>query len=559
MASLSRRLTTLWFADIAGFTRLSATDEALALRVMEVMRRCVKRAVAQRHGTVIKFLGDGALAEFPSAEGAVLAALDAGARFKGSTRALAGGPYLLHTGIHVGDVFPSEDGDVFGDGVNRAQRVESLGEPGQTLVSEEAYRLVRRQPNLTFQSLGQHTVKGLDEPFEVFLVGAQGDLARQLEQLEQSPSDAGPLAGDRPAKRAPAYSRALGLGIAGGVATFGIMAVWTALGGRPDEAGTGGRVAIPDTLPMPRHDSALAMPSWPPRAPLRAVRAAAPASAPSAAGRASSLVELAAAGERYLARRGPTDLAAHELLPILRRALNEARDGAPRGPRAEAVRGTVLFVVAHDVGAADRAFQASIAAAPTVGLTRVTYARLLTAAGRFQEAQAQLEAARGKEVSNAELDAARGALLFRRGEYGDARSALDRALKVEDVLATRLLLARAQIAQNKTNDALRTLDQRIGSPEVVPWMAYARLRGEGDKPGAGRPQLLDMARRASAGYAGALILFHAGQLEESLAALQRLAAAGDPDLVWLGVDPEWAALRGHARFQALVARAAGRR
>src|SRR3954468_16553960 len=173
MSSPSRRLTTLWFADIAGFTRLSATDEALALQVMEVMRQCVRKAVGARHGKVIKFLGDGALAEFPSAEGAVMAALEAAARFEGGPRPLSGGPYQLHTGVHVDDVVDGEDGDIFGDGVNRAQRVESLGKPGQTLISEEVYRLVRRRPELTFTSLGQQTAKGLDEPFEVFLVGPQ--------------------------------------------------------------------------------------------------------------------------------------------------------------------------------------------------------------------------------------------------------------------------------------------------------------------------------------------------------------------------------------------------
>src|SRR5687767_4178752 len=104
MSSPSRRLTTIWFADIAGFTRLSATDEPLALRVMGVMRHCVKTAVTAEHGKVIKYLGDGALAEFPSAEGAVSAALDATARFMAGTRPFNGGPYQLRIGIHVGDV-----------------------------------------------------------------------------------------------------------------------------------------------------------------------------------------------------------------------------------------------------------------------------------------------------------------------------------------------------------------------------------------------------------------------------------------------------------------------
>ncbi len=104
MPSPSRRLTTLWFADIAGFTRLSAQDEPLALQAMEAMQSCVKRSVSAHNGTVIKFLGDGALAEFPSTEGGVEAALELAASFKGATTAIAGGPFQLHIGIHVGDM-----------------------------------------------------------------------------------------------------------------------------------------------------------------------------------------------------------------------------------------------------------------------------------------------------------------------------------------------------------------------------------------------------------------------------------------------------------------------
>src|SRR5439155_6151098 len=124
-----------------------------------------------------------------------------------------------------------------------------------------------------------------------------------------------------------------------------------------------------------------------------------------------------------------------------------ARDGAPRGARADAIRGVALFMVARDARSSEKAFQASLAAAPDVGLTRVMYAQLLTAEGRFDEAKAQLDRTKGKDVSSAVLDAARGGLLFRQGEFGDAKNALDRSLKADDALATRILLARTQVAQ----------------------------------------------------------------------------------------------------------------
>jgi class 3 adenylate cyclase/Tfp pilus assembly protein PilF len=545
--SPSRRLTTICFADIAGFTRLSATDEALSLRVMNIMRECMKAAAGAHRGTIIKFLGDGALAEFPSAEGGVMAALEAAARFKGGTRPLPEGPFQLHTGIHVGDVTPSDDGkDIFGDGVNRAQRVESLGKPGQTLISEEVYRLVRRRPELAFASLGQQTAKGLDESFEVFLVTATGDLAKQLEELEQGP--ALPVPTGRPVRVVP-YSRAVGIGITAAVAAFGGLAIWSALGGEPEVAAA---VSIPDTIRLPARDPAFAMPVWPARSPREVLRTAS---------NTGSLQEVAAAGERYFTDLGRRNLATHEVLPALRRSLYEAREGTPQGPRADAIRGVALFIVARDPIAAERAFKSSIEAAPSVGMTRVLYAQLLTAQGRFDEAKKQLDEAKNNGVTDATLDAARGGMLFRRGEFGDAKGTLEHSLKTEDVLATRVLMARAQIQQNKIDDALRTLDQRIGSPEVVPWMAYARLRAEHRKNrnAAAPAQMLELARRPSSGYAGAAILLEAGQPDQALDVLTRLAARQDPDLIWLGVDPEWTPLYNNTRFRALVSRVLGNR
>src|SRR5262245_13623823 len=120
-------------------------------------------------------------------------------------------------------------------------------------------------------------------------------------------------------------------------------------------------------------------------------------------------------GEDYLAKLTPRDPTEHEVLPLLRRALNEARDGAPTGARAEAIRGIVLFMAAREPERAEIAFRTALVDDPQSGATRLAYAKLLIADGRFQEARFQLEQAKGKGVSNAQLDAARGALLFREG------------------------------------------------------------------------------------------------------------------------------------------------
>ncbi|MSR36261.1 MAG: hypothetical protein EXR95_06385 [Gemmatimonadetes bacterium] len=477
----SSRLTTIWFADIAWFTRLSATDEPLALRVMDVMRHCVKVSVGAEHGTVIKYLGDGALAEFSSAEGAVAAALDAHARFIAGTSGFKGGPYKMHTGIHVGDVTVS-GGDIFGDGVNRAARIQSLGEAGEIIISEEVHSLVRRRPEIRFASLGERTAKGLDEPFYVFSVEPTGDLALRLDRIEKGDPGAVPAP---PPVRLIRYTRAIGTGIFAGVVTMAGIAVWTAIGGEPAVAPP---VAIPDTLKVPAHDAAFAMPAWPAPATRTAASTAAAEGSGAARSGPATVATLAQRGERYLRGLTRRDLTGHEVLPLLRRALNEARDGGPTGARAEAIRRIAFFMVARDPARAEAAFHSSIAADEKVGLTRVMYAQMLTAEGRFGEAAFQLKQANGKGVSNALFDATRGALLFRRGDFGDARGALDRSPKSEDLLSTRILLARAQIAQNKVDDALRTLDNedRLLRGRAVDGVRAPpqRARGERGQPTA---------------------------------------------------------------------------
>jgi class 3 adenylate cyclase/tetratricopeptide (TPR) repeat protein len=562
MSSPTRRLTTIWFADIAGFTRLSATDEPLALRVMDVMRECVKTAVSAEHGTVLKYLGDGALAEFPSAEGAVFAALEVGARFMGGTRDFPGGPYQLHIGIHVGDVTVSgsvrdRNRDIFGDGVNRAARLQALGEPGEILVSEEVFTLVRRRPELKFTSLGERTAKGLDEPFVVYAVEPSGELAARLAHLRRGLPDP---------QRPPAQAmprRSIAYGIMTAVAAFLGLALWSAMGGTPTVVETP-PPPIPDTLRLPVHNEAFAMPAWPPPAVRVAavpatttsrtsnMAAATPIAPP--APPANSLPALARDGEQFLSRLGDRDLSGHESLPLLRRALNEARDGAPTGARADAIRAVAIFLVARDAAKAEEAFHASLAEDPNSGITRVMYAQLLTALGRFGEARFQLEQAKGKGVSNALLDATRGGTLFREGNFGAAKDALERSIRAEDQLSTAILLARTLIAQGKTNDALRVLDEKIGSFEVVPWMAYARQKA-GRAPAANHDRLVEMASRQDAGYAGALLLLAADEPVRAVDMLERLARQKDPDLIWLAVDPEWGELRSDRRLQALVNRA----
>jgi len=113
----------VWFADIVGFTGLSSRDEDAALRLVETFQAVTRRVVAECAGSVVKFLGDGGLALFPSAEGAVRAGLAVQRGFPTRTTA-AGTAAGLRVGIHLGEVVSAPDEDVYGDGVNTAARIQ---------------------------------------------------------------------------------------------------------------------------------------------------------------------------------------------------------------------------------------------------------------------------------------------------------------------------------------------------------------------------------------------------------------------------------------------------
>ena len=167
MTSLHRHLAAVWFADIVGYTRLSEENEGEAVRLAHAFQRVARKVVADFGGRVVKFMGDGALAEFPSTEMAARSAhalLTAFARAAEAEGFRSGG---LRVGVHVGDVAGTEDGDLYGDGINVASRLQSVAEPGEVWVSEDVWRQLRRRPELRFESRGEHELKGLGQPIQV--------------------------------------------------------------------------------------------------------------------------------------------------------------------------------------------------------------------------------------------------------------------------------------------------------------------------------------------------------------------------------------------------------
>ena len=131
MATPNRKLAAIVFTDICGFTELMGRDESLAMALLEKQKRLLRPIIENFQGEWLKEIGDGTLSSFPSAVQAVTCALEI-------QRILEHDPELtVRVGIHIGDII-KKNGDVFGDGVNIASRLEPLAEPGGICVSERA-------------------------------------------------------------------------------------------------------------------------------------------------------------------------------------------------------------------------------------------------------------------------------------------------------------------------------------------------------------------------------------------------------------------------------------
>ena len=170
MTLRSHRLAAVWFADIAGYTELSTRDEDHAVALVELMQGAAVEAIRGQNGRVVKHIGDAVLAEFPSTTGAVRAALDLGSRFVSAAESAGRGPGVLRIGVHVGEIVPSSEGDVYGVGVNVAARVQESAAPGEVWITEDVWRQVRQRPDLRFEPRGEHRFKGFAAPISVYAV-----------------------------------------------------------------------------------------------------------------------------------------------------------------------------------------------------------------------------------------------------------------------------------------------------------------------------------------------------------------------------------------------------
>lgn len=161
-----RRLAAIMFIDMVGYTALSQKNESVALETLERYRKLVRPTFEKHGGREVKTIGDAFLIELGSALEAVLCAIEIQSNVH-SLNLEHGGKLQVRIGIHVGDVVHQE-GDVLGDAVNVASRIEPLAEPGGVCISEPVYVQVRNKLEHQIVSLGAQTLKNVDEPVEVF-------------------------------------------------------------------------------------------------------------------------------------------------------------------------------------------------------------------------------------------------------------------------------------------------------------------------------------------------------------------------------------------------------
>jgi adenylate cyclase len=166
---MERKLAAIMFTDIAGFSRQMGADEARMLRLLEVHNQLISQSVTDHHGHVIKTIGDAFLVEFPSVVHAVQCAQQVHAQLRAHNAEKEKAEQIhVRIGIHLGDIV-QRDGDVFGDGVNIASRLQGLAEPDTICISDVVYRDVSKKLDLgTVVSLGKPKLKNIAERFAVY-------------------------------------------------------------------------------------------------------------------------------------------------------------------------------------------------------------------------------------------------------------------------------------------------------------------------------------------------------------------------------------------------------
>jgi adenylate cyclase len=167
----NRKLAAILHADVAGFSRLMGLDETGTHRMLGELRRAVDPLIASYGGRIVGTAGDSLLADFPSVVDALNCAIEIQLASRTINDPIPPDRRLeLRIGVNLGDVIV-DGGDIFGDGVNIAARLQALTQPGTVCISHTVYEQVRNKLDLDYHPLGSHRVKNIAEPVRAYAIG----------------------------------------------------------------------------------------------------------------------------------------------------------------------------------------------------------------------------------------------------------------------------------------------------------------------------------------------------------------------------------------------------
>src|SRR6267378_1570495 len=187
---MERRLTAILAADVVGYSRLMTIDETGTLAALTSLRKnLVNPKISEHNGRIVKLTGDGMLIEFPSVVSAVACAVDIQSAMRTRNATEPAAPIEFRIGVNLGDIIV-EDGDIFGDGVNVAARLESIAPIGGITVSQSVCDHVGNRLGLTFEDMGERRLKNIERPIRVYSIS--------IDTLSQSPERATTPAEEKP-------------------------------------------------------------------------------------------------------------------------------------------------------------------------------------------------------------------------------------------------------------------------------------------------------------------------------------------------------------------------
>jgi len=184
-ARVERRLAAILAADVVGYSRLMGINEEGTLAALKThQRELIDPKIAEHRGRIVKTTGDGALVEFASAVDAVRCAVEIQCAMSERSAAIPEDRRIdFRIGINVGDIIIDE-GDVYGDGVNIAARLEGIADRGGICISDDTFRQVRDKIDVGFDDAGERQLKNIERPVRVYRV----QLGKTVQRVERAPA-----------------------------------------------------------------------------------------------------------------------------------------------------------------------------------------------------------------------------------------------------------------------------------------------------------------------------------------------------------------------------------